>query len=75
MLVDCNFILQANLYKSIFICIVSAVSNAHNHGVAHCDIKPDNILLNRKLVPILIDWGVSYTKDAYLKGCRGTSIF
>jgi hypothetical protein len=39
--------------------LVSALSYAHDRGVAHCDIKPSNILLTNDGVPKLTDWGLS----------------
>jgi serine/threonine kinase 16 len=41
----------------IFANVVSAVVAAHQTGVAHCDIKPQNILLKTSSFPVLIDWG------------------
>lgn len=40
-------------------CLVSALVYAHDRGVAHCDIKPSNILLTGNGVPKLTDWGLS----------------
>jgi hypothetical protein len=39
--------------------IVSALVYAHERGVAHCDIKPSNILLTRDNIPKLTDWGLA----------------
>jgi len=39
--------------------LVSALSYAHNRGVAHCDIKPSNILIKNDAVPKLTDWGLA----------------
>ncbi len=42
-------------------CVVSALVYAHERGVAHCDIKPSNILLTREGIPRLTDWGLART--------------
>ncbi|MDD1724911.1 MAG: serine/threonine protein kinase [Methanospirillum sp.] len=39
--------------------LVSALTYAHGKGVAHCDIKPSNILLTREGAPKLTDWGLA----------------
>ncbi|WP_319579740.1 serine/threonine-protein kinase [uncultured Methanospirillum sp.] len=39
--------------------LVSALIYAHDRGVAHCDIKPSNILLTQDNVPRLTDWGLA----------------
>jgi len=39
--------------------VVSALIYAHDRGVAHCDIKPSNILLTGENVPRLTDWGLA----------------
>ncbi len=39
--------------------LVSALIYAHDRGVAHCDIKPSNILLTRENIPKLTDWGLA----------------
>lgn len=40
--------------------ILSAVHFMHSHGVAHCDIKPENILLNSDGLIKLCDFGTSF---------------
>lgn len=39
--------------------ITTAVTYAHNRGVIHCDLKPDNVMLNLEGQPILTDFGIS----------------
>lgn len=53
--------------------IIEAVLHIHSIGIAHCDIKPNNILLDDQLNPKLCDFNLSkkvkYTKDMT---CGGT---
>lgn len=37
--------------------LASAVSHLHLAGLAHNDLKPSNILLNKDHMPVLIDFG------------------
>ena len=39
--------------------MLDAIGFVHQHGMLHRDISPDNILLNRKREPILIDFGAA----------------
>lgn len=39
--------------------LVSAIGYIHDHGLLHCDISPDNIFINHKGEPILIDFGAA----------------
>lgn len=43
--------------KNHIICIVDALSYIHSNGIAHCDIKPDNILINSEGKAMLADFG------------------
>ncbi|MCM8529769.1 MAG: serine/threonine protein kinase, partial [Lentisphaeraceae bacterium] len=49
--------LHANL--STFLKICDAVSHAHDKGIIHLDIKPDNIQIGEHGQVLLCDWGVS----------------
>ena len=39
--------------------IVNAMEYVHSQGIAHRDIKPDNIMINHNNEAVLIDFGVS----------------
>lgn len=48
----------------IFIQIADAVSYIHSHGVAHLDIKPENIFIDENYNAILADFGCCETAEA-----------
>tara|TARA_B100000609_G_scaffold199603_1_gene204801 strand:- start:79 stop:1827 length:1749 start_codon:yes stop_codon:yes gene_type:complete len=52
---------SAELYKAlqIFLKVCDALSFAHQAGVLHRDLKPDNIMLGSHGQIYLMDWGVS----------------
>ena len=58
--------------------LASAVAFVHAQGVVHCDIKPDNVLVDTKGSVYLTDFGVSELVDKAkerVEGQRGTPLF
>lgn len=43
--------------------ICSALSYAHEHGVIHRDLKPDNIMLDADDRAVVMDFGIAYAKQ------------
>ncbi|HUT62607.1 MAG TPA: SUMF1/EgtB/PvdO family nonheme iron enzyme [Anaerolineae bacterium] len=46
----------------IHICF--ALQHAHEKGVIHRDIKPENILINKKKMPIVVDFGIAKARSS-----------
>jgi WD40 repeat protein len=40
--------------------ICDAVEHAHRHGVVHGDLKPQNILVDRRGAPVVLDFGIAH---------------
>jgi serine/threonine-protein kinase len=48
---------------ALFLGICEAVSFAHQRLVIHCDIKPANVLVDRRGRPVLLDFGIARLAD------------
>lgn len=52
--------------------VASAVAHVHASGVAHLDVKADNVMVDARGVPRLGDFGLSLPADRLLREPRGT---
>jgi serine/threonine protein kinase len=72
--------LNPRLCRQLFTHISEAVAIAHTNGIAHCDIKLDNILLTsdgqRGIRAVLADWGLCESeKPEQCSVTRGTLVY
>lgn len=63
---DQHFAADGQLIKRVFLQICSALQYCHDQGVSHCDIKPENLLLDDDDNVYLCDFGLAST-DRCLK--------
>ena len=54
--------------RSLTAAIGGALDFAHQRGIVHCDVKPDNILVDRNERPYLADFGISRLVADFLAG-------
>jgi serine/threonine protein kinase len=56
--------------------VADAVAHCHTQGVAHCDVKPENIVLADSGISVqLVDFGTAVLTNESCIGCQGTVCF
>lgn len=55
--------LGAEEIAQIFVKICDALQFAHSRKILHRDVKPKNILLNRREEPVIVDFGIAKNDD------------
>ena len=51
--------LNLNAVLEIAVRLADALQHAHSHNIIHCDIKPQNILLDKYMNPKIADFGIA----------------
>lgn len=51
--------LSLNAALEIGVRLADALKHAHSHNIIHCDIKPQNILIDKNLNPKIADFGIA----------------
>ena len=55
--------------------VLVALKDAHTAGVAHCDVRPDNVVVDANGTAVLVDWDAAARLGALVDGPRGTLAF
>eukprot|EP00045_Choanoeca_perplexa_P004694 m.39889 g.39889 ORF g.39889 m.39889 type:complete len:369 (+) comp12711_c0_seq1:353-1459(+) len=75
-MIESNVGLRRDLLSPVFTQTVDAVLYLHNKGIAHLDLKPENMLLSGDGRLKLCDFGLScLTEDGPLYSCRGSTAY
>lgn len=56
---------MVDFFKNIFVPLMDALNAMHKSGIIHRDIKPNNIIINSRNEPVIIDFGsaVNFQKN------------
>jgi len=65
---------DAKLQKTlqVFLKVCDAISFAHERGVIHCDLKPENIMVGKHGQVYVMDWGIAFLREAERVPLGGT---
>ena len=75
--VELNEWIQKNKYVNwktklnIYLKILEGIAVAHQHGIYHKDLKPENIIITKNNCPKILDFGLASTKDKNVTRSRG----
>jgi len=58
----------------VFLKICDAISFAHERGVIHCDLKPENIMVGTHGQVYVMDWGVALLQEGERLSRSGTGL-
>lgn len=73
---DQHFAGSGQLVKKVFLQLCSVLQHCHARGVYHCDIKPENILLDAEDNALLCDFGLSTLAERLpANACVGSSYY
>lgn len=71
-----HFAQDGQLVKKVFLQLCSVIQHCHARGVYHCDIKPENILLDPEDNVCLCDFGLSTLAEKLpANACVGSSYY
>jgi len=75
LLVKHKFTFYDKILRTYFHQLVEAISYLHTNGIAHMDIKPQNLLLTEEFQLKLIDFDLAYCQGDYFVLSHGTKYF
>jgi len=64
--------LDLPIARQLFHQIADAVAYCHGHGLAHCDLKPQNIVISEDGTPKIVDFGLALKLGWPVGNPRGT---
>ncbi len=67
-------IAPVDLLRAVASAVGSALGFAHARGIVHCDVKPQNVLIDRSGKPYLTDFGLSRARQDPLGGGQAQAL-